>query len=673
MSGFKPKKKSIAAKKGAKGKKGFYITTAIPYVNASPHIGHALEFVQTDTIARFQKLAGKDVFFTTGADENSLKNVQAAELRGITTQQLCDQNSELFRRFAEKIGASNTVFLRSSSKREHWPGVQRLWKLCVKRGDVYKKKYRGLYCVGCEAFYKPEELVDGLCPEHKQKPDVVEEENYFFRLSRYQKKLAKLIESGELTVLPEAHRKEALAFIKAGLDDFSISRSVARAKGWGVPVPGDNTQIIYVWFDALGVYLTGIGYGTDEAKSKKWWPADMHVIGKGITRFHIIYWPAMLLSAGLPVPKSVFVHGYVTAEGQKMSKSLGNVVDPVALMDEYGADVVRYYLLNEIPTFEDGDFSEARLIEKTNNELIANFGNFVYRVLSFLKANFGSKVPRPGKLGKDDSALLKKIEETKSAVGKAMEDYKLQDALHAALELAAEGNRYFQKKQPWKTIKSNRRDCDTTLYVSVNVVRALATLFWPFLPFSSEALWKQLGIKDKIDAFKNVGKKRLKSGHKLGEIAPLFRKIEVMEGKNMQAKKKVETKVEKKPEKKAEKKVEAKVEMKPENPVIPFNEFQKLDLRIGRVESAEPVPGSTNLLRLIVDFGGEKLQAVTGIAKWYKPEDVVGREYMFMLNLERKKFMGVESQCMIFAAEEEDGVPVLLVPEKQVKPGSWVH
>ena len=530
MSGFKTKKKSIAAKKGANGKKrreSFYITTAIPYVNASPHIGHALEFVQTDAIARFQKLAGKDVFFTTGADENSLKNVQAAELRGITTQQLCDQNSELFRKFAGKIGASNTAFLRSSSKREHWPGVQRLWKLCVKHGDVYKKKYRGLYCVGCEAFYKESELVDGLCPEHNRKPDVVEEENYFFRLSKYQKKLAKLIESGELTVLPEAHRKEALAFVKSGLEDFSISRSVARAKGWGVPVPGDSSQIIYVWFDALGVYLTGIGYGTDEAKFKKWWPADMHVIGKGITRFHIIYWPAMLLSAGLHVPKSVFVHGYVTAEGQKMSKSLGNVVDPVALMDEYGADAVRYYLLNEIPTFEDGDFSETRLIEKTNNELIANFGNFVYRVLSFLKANFNSVMPKAGKLGKDENVLLKKIEETKSAVGKAMDDYKLQDALHATLELAAEGNRYFQKKQPWETIKSNRRDCDTTLYVSVNVVRALAALFWPFLPFAAEALWKQLGIKDKIDVFENVGKKRLESGHKLGEIAPLFRKIEV--------------------------------------------------------------------------------------------------------------------------------------------------
>ncbi|MFH1623166.1 MAG: methionine--tRNA ligase [Candidatus Aenigmatarchaeota archaeon] len=668
----KAKSKAVKAKakprKASKRQPKFYITTAIPYVNASPHIGHALEFVQTDAIARFQKLLGKDVFLVTGADENSLKNVQAAELRDITTQQLCDQNSELFRKFAGKINLSNDVFLRSSSSKEHWPGVQKLWKLCVKSGDVYKKKYKGLYCVGCEAFYKESELVDGLCPEHRRKPEMVEEENYFFRLSRYQKKLAKLIESNGLWILPETHRKEALAFVKAGLEDFSISRSVARAKGWGVPVPGDASQIMYVWFDALGVYLTGVGYGTDDAKFRKRWPADMHVIGKGITRFHTIYWPAMLLSAGLPVPKSVFVHGYVTVEGQKMSKSLGNVVDPVALIDEYGPDAVRYYLLNEIPTFEDGDFSEARLIEKTNNELIANFGNFVYRVLSFLKANFRSGVPKPGRLGKHETALLNKIGETKQAVRKAMYEYKLQDALHAALELAAEGNRYFQKKQPWETLKSDKRDCGTTLYVSVNAVRALATLSWPFLPFSAEVLWKQLGIKDKIDAFENVGKKRMEPGHKLGKISPLFRKIEVVEEEHMQMKK---------AEKKIEKKVQTKAEKKSDKPVIPFSEFQKLDLRIGRVESAEPIPGSTNLLRLIVDFGGEKLQAVSGIARWYKPEDVVGREYMFMLNLERKKFMGVESQCMIFCAEDVDEsgeeTPVCMVPQKEVKPGSFVH
>jgi len=670
---------------GARAKKQgkFYITTAIPYVNASPHIGHALEFVQTDAIARFHKLAGSGVFLTTGADENSLKNVQAAEAKGITTQQLCDQNSALFKDFAAKIGASNDVFLRSSSRTAHWPGVQELWQLCVKRGDVYKKKYSGLYCVGCEAFYKPEELVDGCCPEHKRKPEHVEEENYFFRLSKYQNRIAKLIESGELLILPKAHRREALAFVKAGLEDFSISRSVSRAKGWGVPVPGDPSQIMYVWFDALGVYLTGVGYGTNETKFKKWWPADMHVIGKGITRFHVVYWPAMLLSAGMPTPRSVFVHGYVTVDGQKMSKSLGNVVDPVALIDKYGADVVRYYLLNEIPTFEDGDFSEARLIEKTNNELIANFGNFIYRVLSFLKSNFGGKIPKPGRLGKDDAALLKKLDGTKAAIEKAMSEYRLQDAMHAVLELSVEGNRYFQSKEPWKTAKSDKAKCATTLYVAANVVRGLAALSWPFLPFSAEALWKQLAIKEQMDGLKDVGKKRLEAGHTIGAIAPMFKKIELVEETEMQTKKKTEAKAVKKIEKKIEK-IEPKPIVKsapiaasaaavaPTKHVVTFADFQKMNLRAGRVETAEPVPGSTNLLRLMVDFGDERLQAVSGIARWYAPDDIVGKEFMFITNLERRKFMGVESQCMIFAAEE-DGVPVLLVPEKQVKPGSFIH
>jgi len=308
------------------------MTTAIPYVNAEPHIGHALEFVQSDCIYRYHKLMGYKTFLTTGADENSLKNVQAAEAKGITTEQLCSLNAAVFRDMATKIGLSFDSFLRSSVKKDHWHGVQRLWKLCNERGDIYKKKYSGLYCVDCEVFYTEQELEDGLCPEHKKKPVFVEEENYFFRLSKYQKEIEKLITSGKLRILPERRKNEVLSFVKSGLEDFSISRSKTRAKGWGVPVPDDPEQIQYVWFDALGIYLTGIGYGTDDSKFKKWWPADVHVIGKGIIRFHAVYWPAMLLSAGLPLPKSIFVHGYITVEGQKMSKSLGNVINPSHLI-----------------------------------------------------------------------------------------------------------------------------------------------------------------------------------------------------------------------------------------------------------------------------------------------------------------------------------------------------
>jgi len=506
----------------------FYLTTAIPYVNASPHIGHALEFVQTDAIARFQKLNGRDVFLVTGADENSLKNVQAAEKKGITVQQLCDENADIFRQFAGQIGLSFNAFRKSSSKTEHWPGVHKLWELCNANGDIYKKKYTGLYCVGCEAFYKESELEEGKCPEHQKEPELVEEENYFFKLSKYEKKIKKLIKSDELQVVPEKRKNEVMAFIKEGLDDFSISRSVKRAKGWGIPVPGDETQIIYVWFDALACYLTGVGWELDEAQFKKLWPADSHIIGKGITRFHAIYWPAMLLSAGLEVPKTVFIHGYVTVEGQKMSKSIGNVVDPIQLVDKYGADVVRYYLLNEILTFDDGDFSEARLIEKTNNELIANFGNFVFRVLSFLKANFNSTVPEPNGLGAEEKNIIEKISDTKDKIRTQMEQYNIRDAFQAGLVLAAEGNRYFQNKKPWETLKADPEDCANTMYVAVNLVQALSVLFWPFVPFACDSLWEQLGVDGKVhtQSLDDIGKLQMEPGHRIGEIKPLFKKIE---------------------------------------------------------------------------------------------------------------------------------------------------
>ena len=372
-------------------KKKFYITTAIPYVNANPHLGHALEFVQTDVIARYQKLLGKDAFLTTGADENSLKNVQAAEEAGITTQELCNKNAEIFKELALKLGLSFNSFLRSSIKKDHWPGVHKLWELCKKSGDIYEKKYKGLYCVGCEAFYADNELVNGLCPEHKKKPEVVEEENYFFRLSKYQKRIEKLIETGELRIVPETRKNEVLSFVKRGLEDFSVSRSKERAKGWGVPVPDDDSQIIYVWFDALNIYQTAIGFGTNEKLYKKWWPADLHVIGKGIIRFHAVYWPAILLSAGLQLPKSILVHGYITIEGHKMSKSLGNIVNPSDLLKKYSADALRYFLIKEIHVANDGDFSEKALVSRINGELVGDLGNLIYRVLS-LAEKFKGKI-----------------------------------------------------------------------------------------------------------------------------------------------------------------------------------------------------------------------------------------------------------------------------------------
>src|SRR3989338_2299292 len=359
------------------GQKKFYITAAIPYVNGVPHIGHALEFVQCDAVARYKKLTGRETLLLSGSDENGLKIVQAAEQEGLTPQELADKNTLVFKNLVNKLNVGINVWQRASNKKLHWPGTHKLWQLCEKNGDIYKKLYGGFYCVGCEDFYTKKDLVDGKCPEHLKEPEWVEEENYFFRLSKYQERIEKLIETDELRVLPQTRKNEVLSFIRSGLEDFSISRSRQRAKNWGIPVPRDESQIIYTWFDGLNIYQTGVGFGYDENLWQKWWPADVHVIGKGIIRFHAVYWIGMLLSAGLSLPKSIFVHGYIASGGQKMSKSLGNVIDPFEVIQKYGAEALRYYLLREIPAYGDGDFTYERFEQLYNADLANGLGNMV--------------------------------------------------------------------------------------------------------------------------------------------------------------------------------------------------------------------------------------------------------------------------------------------------------
>lgn len=465
----------------------FYITAAIPYVNAKPHIGHALEFVQTDTIARYHRLLGEDVLVLSGGDENALKNVQAAEEVGVPIQEFVDKNTGVFFELTKKLNCQFDIWQKGSDQKNHFPSSQKLWELCEKNGDIYKKKYEGLYCVGCEAFYSPDELNEkGECFEHPgKKLDKVSEENYFFRLSKYQDKLVQLIESDKLEIVPETRKKEVLSFLKQPLQDISISRTNERAKSWGVPVPGDNSQRIYVWFDALNIYQSGIGFGWDEEKYKKWWPADLHVIGKGIVRFHAVYWPAFLLSAKLPLPKSLFVHGYFTVNGQKMSKTLGNVIDPVELIDKYGADALRYYLLAKFNPFTDGNFSEEKFKEVYNADLANGLGNLVARVAKLCETS-EFEFPRAEK------------HVINPELSKHIKSYRFDEALSFVwTKIITRLDTTIQEKKPWDLKGKDLKEALTWL---VEEIRGIATKVKPFLPETTEKIEKQFaGPKIKSD------------------------------------------------------------------------------------------------------------------------------------------------------------------------------
>jgi methionyl-tRNA synthetase len=481
-----------------------YVTTSIPYVNARPHIGIALEFVQADALARFYRSQGYAVRLQSGTDENSLKNVRAAEQEGISTRALVDRNAAQFAALRDTLNLSFDDFIRTSADARHAEGVRKLWDACAQRSDIYKRTYRGLYCVGCEQFYTEDELVDGVCPDHQVAPEVVEEENYFFRLSRYAQDLERLIDADELRITPQSRKNEMLSFIQRGLEDFSISRSQSRARGWGIPVPGDPQQVTYVWFDALGNYITALGYAEDgPAYTRYWLHAERrsHVIGKNITRFHAIYWPAILLSAGEPLPHDILVHGFVTLEGRKVSKSLGNSVDPVALAEKYGVDALRYYLLREIPTTEDGNFSLERFERAYNADLADQLGNLLNRTVSLIQRYYAGIVPAPEPVEDTDQALIRAAAEAGARVDAAVARFALHEALAAILSLVSAANKYVVTVAPWKLAKQRQTAglaaevrLATALYNLAEALRLVAHLLFPFLPKTAEAIAQQLGV-----------------------------------------------------------------------------------------------------------------------------------------------------------------------------------
>lgn len=453
----------------------FYITNSIPYVNAKPHIGHALEFIQSDTIARFHKIIGDDVLLLSGGDENAIKNVQAAEKEGVPVQEFIDKNSNLFLELSKKLNVKFDVWQKGSDPKHH-SSSQRLWELCDKNGDIYKKSYTGLYCVGCELFYEKEELNEkGQCYEHPgKKLEKVSEENYFFKLSKYQNHLIKLFTSNTLEIVPEFRKNEMLSFLKNPLQDISISRSNERAKNWGVPVPNDVSQKMYVWFDALNIYQSGVGFGLDEEKYKKWWPADLHVIGKGILRFHAIYWPAFLLSAGLKLPKKLFVHEYITANGQKMSKTIGNVLDPIPLIEKYGADALRYYLLAKISPFSDGDFSEDKFKETYNADLANGLGNLVARVAKLCERVNLKPSPTP--------ALSENYK-------KNIESFKFNEVLENVWNEIRILDQQINNSEPWKI--TDQEKLTQVLQSAVDGILCITNELKPFLPETAEKIENQ--------------------------------------------------------------------------------------------------------------------------------------------------------------------------------------
>jgi methionyl-tRNA synthetase len=477
-----------------------YITTTIPYVNARPHLGFALELVQADVLARHYR-ARDQVRFQTGTDDNSLKNVLAAQAAGAGVQDFVDANAAAFVALAGPLSLSVDDVISTSSDPRHAPGVEALWLACSQAGDIYRKRYSGLYCVGCEQFYPPAELADGLCPDHGTAPDLVQEENWFFRLSQYADRLHDEIASGRLRVEPRARRNEVLGFISGGLDDFSISRSTARARGWGIPVPGDPGQVIYVWWDALGNYVTALGYGSDAGNFGRWWTGSdrrIHLLGKGVLRFHAVYWPAMLLSAGLPLPTDVFVHDYLTVDGRRISKSGAVTVDPASLVSDCGTDAVRWWLLREVPRVGDTDFTRERLVARANSELVNGIGNLVNRTVAMIvkyrdgappltSPALGLAEPDPGHPA--SLALAAACRLAPDRIAAALDEADFRRATAAVLEIAEEANRFISQTSPWQLAAAEqdgdrqaaaRLDC--VLATALAACRELARQLEPFLP-----------------------------------------------------------------------------------------------------------------------------------------------------------------------------------------------
>ncbi|MBE7011776.1 MAG: methionine--tRNA ligase [Ruminococcaceae bacterium] len=637
-----------------KGK--FYITTAIAYTSRKPHIGNTYEVVLTDAIARFKRYLGYDVFFLTGTDEHGQKIQELAEKEGITPQKYVDGVAGEIRTIWDLMNTSYDKFIRTTDD-YHVDSVQKIFKKLYDKGDIYKSSYEGWYCTPCESFWTDTQLVDGKCPDCGREVHKENEEAYFFKMSKYQDALMKHIEENPEFIQPESRKKEMVNnFIKPGIQDLCVSRS---SFDWGIPVTFDDKHVIYVWIDALSNYINALGYTPDEKGElyEKYWPADVHIIGKDILRFHTIYWPIILMALGEPLPKQIFGHPWLLNGTDKMSKSLGNVIYADDLVRHFGVDAVRYYLLREMPFAQDGTITYEKIITSFNTDLANTLGNLVNRTAAMINKYFDGVIPASDASTEFDADLIKTCEDAKNKAESLMNDLRVADALGEIIGIANRANKYIDETMPWALAKdeSKRDVLGKVMYNLAEAIRFIASLISPFMPETGEKIAKQLSF-DNLE-FDSLTFGNLKAETKIGEATPLFARID--------AEKKMA-------ELEAEFAVpEEKIEIEPYAENIDFEKFLELDIRVGKVLECENVPKSNKLLRFTLEVGSDTRQILSGIAKYYKPEDLIGKNLLFIANLPPRKMMGYESCGMILSAEH-DGKLVVTTVESDIQSGAKI-